>query len=106
MSGNTEQLVRATVIIVPLLFIIGFYCVIGTRNLVRTLIGLEVLTKGVTLLIIVAGYVTGRMAFAQTCAITLITIEAVVLAIAAGIIINVFRHNDSLDATKLENLRG
>ena len=41
-----------------LLLITGFYCLIMTYNLVRALIGLEILTKSVTLFIILAGYVT------------------------------------------------
>ena len=48
-----------------LLLITGFYCLIMTYNLVRALIGLEILTKSVTLFIILAGYVTDRMALAQ-----------------------------------------
>jgi multisubunit Na+/H+ antiporter MnhC subunit len=106
MSGNTAQLIRAMAIVIPLLFITGFYCVIVTRNLIRALIGLEIVSKGVTLLLVVAGYLTGRAAFAQACVITLIVLEAVVLAVAAGIIVNAFLHTDSLDAQELENLRG
>jgi len=70
------------------------------------LIGLEVLSKGVTLLFVVAGYLTGQTAFAQACVITLILLEAVVLAVASGIIINAYRHTDSLDTRNLENLKG
>jgi len=106
MSGDTAQLIRVMAIFLPLLFITGFYCVIVTRNLVRALIGLEILSKGVTLLLVTAGYLTGRAAFAQACVITLIVLEAVVLAVAAGIIVNAFQHTDSLDARDLEDLRG
>jgi multisubunit Na+/H+ antiporter MnhC subunit len=106
MTSDIAQLIRVLVVIIPLLLIAGFYCIIVTRNLIRTLIGLEILTKAVTLLIIVAGYVTGHAALAQSFAITLIIIEVVVLAVAAGIIVNVVGHTDSLDARNLQNLRG
>lgn len=106
MSGNTAQLIRVMAIFLPLLFLTGFYCVVVTRNLIRTLIGLEILTKGVTLLLVVAGYLTGRTAFSQACVITMIVLEAVVLAVAAGIIVNAFQHTDSLDTRDLENLKG
>lgn len=106
MNGNTAQLIRVLAIFIPLLFITGFYCVIVTRNLIRALIGLEILSKGVTLLLVAAGYLTGRTAFSQSCVITLIVLEAVVLAVAAGIIVNAFQHTDSLDTHSLENLRG
>ena len=97
---------RFMFIFVPLLFIIGLYCVIITRNLIRVLIGLELMTKAVTLLIVYAGYVTGRKALAQELAITLIIVEVVVIAVAAGIVINIFKHNNSLNTKKIRTLKG
>lgn len=91
---------------IVLLFITGLYCIIVTKNLMRTLIGLEILTKAVTLLLIVAGYTTGRVAQAQAFVITLIVIEVVVIAIAAGVVLSVFRHTGSIDAKNLRNLKG
>ena len=91
---------------IPLLIVAGFYCILVTRNLIRIIIGLEILTKAVTLLIILGGYVTGRTALAQGLAITLIIIEVVVMVVACGIIVNVSRRNSSLDAGKLSNLKG
>jgi multisubunit Na+/H+ antiporter MnhC subunit len=86
---------------VVLLYIIGFYYLITTRNLIRILIALEVLTKGLTLTLIYVGKITGQMAIAQSMVITLIIIEVVILAVAAGIIINIFNHTDSLDVRKI-----
>jgi len=64
---------------------------------------LEVLTKGVTLILIVVGKMTGQIATAQSMVITLIIIEVVVLAVAAGIIISLVRHTGSLDIRKILN---
>jgi multisubunit Na+/H+ antiporter MnhC subunit len=88
-------------LIIVLLYIIGFYCLITTRNLIRILIALEVLTKGLTLTLIYVGQITGKMATAQSMVITLIIIEVVILAVAAGIIINIFNHTDSVDIRKI-----
>ncbi|HBC86212.1 MAG TPA: hypothetical protein DCZ94_04585 [Lentisphaeria bacterium] len=106
MADNTAQILNLSMIFIPLLLITGIYCILVTRNLIRIIIGLEILTKAVTLLIIVAGYATGELALAQTLVITLIIIEVVVMVVAAGIIINVSRHNSSLDVRKLEKLKG
>jgi len=89
-----------------LLLITGFYCLIMTYNLVRALIGLEILTKSVTLFIILAGYVTGRMALAQALAITLIVIEGVVIAVAVGIVLCVYKNIKSIDGRLLRNIKG
>ena len=89
-----------------LVFIIGIYCILVTANLIRALIGLELLTKAVTLFLILAGYVTGRTGLAQALAVTLIVIEVVVIAVAIGVILCVFRHNKTIDATLLRNIKG
>jgi len=74
--------------------------------MIRAIIGIELLIKAVTLLIIAAGYVTGHAALAQGLVITIIVIEVVVAATAAGIALSVFRHTDSLDVRSLRNLKG
>lgn len=91
---------------VVLLSVIGIYCILVTYNLIRALIGIEILIKAVTLLIVVVGYVTGHTALAQALVITLIVIEVVVIAVAVGVVLGLHRHNDSLDIRKLRNLRG
>lgn len=88
---------------IVLLYIIGFYYLITTRNFIRILIALEVLTKGVTLMLIYVGHLTGQMVTAQSMVITLIIIEVVILAVAAGVIINIFNHTDSMDVRKIFN---
>ena len=89
-----------------LMLITGFYCLFVIRNLIRVVIALEVLTKAVTLLLIYVGFLTRQLALAQAFVITLIVIEVVVIAVAAGIVIGVFRHNETLDIRKLRNLKG
>lgn len=91
---------------VALLFLVGFYSLLVSRNFIRLLISIEILTKCATLIIILAGYWTGQTGLAQTFVITLIVIEVVLIAIAAGIIIAVFRHTGSLDTRMLKNLKG
>ena len=106
MSMENMILIKLMLVFVPLLFIIGFYCIVVTHNLIRALIGLEILTKAVTLLLVFVGYITNNIAFAQPLIITLIVIEVVVIAVAAGVIVNVFRHNKSLDVRNLRTFKG
>ena len=89
-----------------MLFIAGLYCILVTRNLMRVLIGLELLMKAVTLLLIVAGYAVGRTGLAQAIVITLIVIEVVVIAVMAGVILSIYRHTGSLDASNVKDLKG
>lgn len=89
-----------------MIFITGLYCMLVTRNIMRVLIGIEILSKAATLVLIAAGYVAGRIALAQALVITLIIIEVVIMVVMAGVILSIYRHNESLDARNLRSLRG
>jgi NADH-quinone oxidoreductase subunit K len=90
---------------VALLFVDGLWCMLATRNLLRVLIGLEILMKSVTFFLIVAGYLSGRMALAQAMVITVIVIEVVVVVAAAGIILGFFRTTDSLNVKNARDMK-
>ncbi|MCX5778530.1 MAG: NADH-quinone oxidoreductase subunit K [Elusimicrobia bacterium] len=106
MIDNLSMLLKVYLTAIPLIVLIGVYCIVVTHNLIRVLIGVEILTKAVTLLLIIAGYVTNNTAFAQSLIITLIVVEAVVVATAAGVILNVFKNNNSLHVRNIKHLRG
>jgi multisubunit Na+/H+ antiporter MnhC subunit len=93
------------IFIVPLA-IAGVYCLVMTRNFIRVLIGLELMTKAATILIVVSGYASGRLALAQALVVTLIVVEVVVISVAAGIVQGVYRLNGSLDVRKSRNMKG
>ena len=103
MNLDINFIVFATVV---LSFITGIYCLILTKNLLRILIGLEILTKAVTLTLIFAGFVTGHKSLSQSFVITLIIIEVVVMVVACGIVIGAYHHNETLNTDKLKNLKG
>lgn len=89
-----------------LVLLVGFYSLLATRNLIRVLISLELLTKGVMLLLILAGHVVHRTALAQAMAITLINIEVAVAVVAVGIILCVFRQHKTVDSAVVQEIRG
>jgi NADH:ubiquinone oxidoreductase subunit K len=89
-----------------LVLLVGFYSLITTRNLIRVMISLELLTKGVMLLLIVCGRVVNRMALAQAMAITLIIIEVAVVVVAVGIILCVYRQHRTVDRAAVQEIRG
>ena len=101
MNIELLQMFWPFLLFVIMLFIIGIYCISITFNLIRALLGVEILIKAVTLLVIIAGYVSGRTALAQTIVITLIVIEAVSIAVAVGIVLGIHSHNNSLDVRRL-----
>jgi NADH-quinone oxidoreductase subunit K len=106
MTPELSQVFWLYSIFAALLFITGLYCVLATFNLIRVLVGIEILIKAATLLIIVCGQLTGRQALAQAIVITLIVIEVVIMVAAGGVILCLYKHNHSIDTRKLKNLKG
>ena len=106
MINGNWQLFSTFGFFIVLLFVCGAYCLVATRSMIRAIIGIELLIKAVTLLIVVSGNITGQVALAQSLVITIIVIEVVIAATAAGIALSVFRHTDSLDVRSLKNLKG
>lgn len=101
-----SQLFWLGLIFIVLLMIMGFYCMLFTYNLLRVLIGLEILIKGVTFFIVLAGYLSGQTALAQALAITIIVLEVVVMVVAAGLVLAFQLQYDSLNVKNMRNLRG
>lgn len=86
------------IIAVVLIFSVGIFSLLVSHNLMRILISIEILTKGVTLLLIIVGYVTGKMAMAESYIITVIIIEVVLMAVATGLILGIYRANGTIDS--------
>lgn len=91
---------------IGLLISIGLYTLLVSRNVLRMLIGFEIMAKGVTLAIISAGAVNGKIMFAQTMVITAIVVEVVFIAVALAIVMMVQRKHKSLSIRNLTNLKG
>ena len=91
---------------IVVIFVIGLYCILVTLNLVRALVGIEILMKAVTLLLVIAGVTSGRSSLAQSLIITLIVIETVFIAIAMGVVLSVHRNIGSLETKNLTKLKG
>lgn len=106
MDVDTAHIFWHFSIFIILIGICGIYCLLATFNLVRAIIGVEILIKAATLLIILAGYITEQTALAQSLVITLIVIEVAIMVVAGGIILWVFRHHNTIDPRKLMNMKG
>ncbi len=80
-------------------FSIGVGCLIGRANLIKIVIGLELMGSGVSLVMITGGYLSGDVGTSQAVVFTLITIEAVIAAVALALVIVARRLWKTLDIT-------
>lgn len=91
---------------VLLTLVVGFYSLLTTKNLVRALISLEVLTKGVTLLILLVGYVSSQVGLAQALAITLIVIEVAVIVVAISVVVCIHKATGTVSTSAVAEIKG
>ena len=89
-----------------LLFLIGLFCLLTRRNVIKQVFGLKIMLQGVTLSLLHAGHMCGDVRLAETMVISALVVETIVIAIALALIVNVFRHYLSGDIDHLDRLRG
>jgi len=89
-----------------LLFLIGLFCLLTRRNVIKQVFGLKIMLQGVTLSLVHAGHMRGDVRFAETMVISALIVETIVIAIALALIVNIFRHYPSGDIDRLDRLRG
>jgi len=86
-------------------FLLGLFILISQDNLIKIVIGLEIMGKGVLLNFITAGFFQNNMGMAQALAITAILIDAVLVSVILAFIVNVFRHTKGILANRIAGLR-
>jgi NADH:ubiquinone oxidoreductase subunit K len=88
------------------LLFVGIYCLLTMRNLIKLFIGIEIISKAVSLALLTSGFVRNNILLGQSLVVTFIVVEVSLVATALAIIINIYRHTKSLDVRKLAKLKG
>jgi len=106
MSVETAWLDLLNTSLTVALFLIGLFCLLTRRSVIKQVIGLKIMLQGAALGLIHAGRLRGEARFAETMVISALVVETVVIAIALALIVNIFRHYPSGDVDHLDRLRG
>lgn len=91
-----------------ILFGIGLYALIGKRNAIKILMGLEIMTVAINVVFIAIGtnLETGEAsALSRIFPILSLAIGAAVLGLGLAIVINNYRHTQSVDTDKMATLK-
>lgn len=88
------------------LFAVGMYCVASKRNLIKLVMGLEIITTSVNLSFMGMGLrESGVDSLAQMYVALNMAVSAAVLALALGFVAMLYRHYGTLDTSKMARLR-
>ena len=85
---------------------VGLYGLLTTRNLIKVVIGLQILVKATLLGLILAGKLSGQLILSQSLALTVIVADTVVAVIGLALAVQIKRQVGSLDTLAIAKLRG
>lgn len=84
---------------------IGFLGLLVTRNLIKVVVGMQVLVKGAILALVLAGRLSGQVQTGQALALTVIVADTIVSVVALALAVQVRRQFGTLDLQALSTLR-
>jgi NADH-quinone oxidoreductase subunit K len=84
----------------------GLLGLLARRNLIKLFIAIEVVAKGISLLLLGTGFAKDNILTAQALVVTFIVVEVSLVATALALIINIYRRTKSLDIRTLAKLKG
>lgn len=98
--------INAYTVAAAALMAIGLYCVASKRNLIKVVMGLEIITTSVNLSFMGMGLKEGGLdSLAQVYVALNMAVSAAVLALALSLVVVLYRHYGTLDSSKIARLR-
>jgi NADH-quinone oxidoreductase subunit K len=84
---------------------VGLLGMLVTRNLIKVVVGMQVLVKGALLALVLAGHLSGQVQTGQAMALTVIVADTIVSVVALAFAVQVRRQFGTLDLQALSTLR-
>ena len=108
-----------TYLVIAILICVGLYAIVAKRNLLKIVIGINILESAVIFLFVFSSYRPGGTVpiisgnhelfvdpVPQALALTAIVIGASTTALMLGLIIELYKRYDTLNITKIRKMRG
>ncbi len=89
-----------------LLFALGIVCIVTRRNAVAVLMGVELMLNSANLNFVAFARFSATPIDGQMFAIFSIVIAAAEVAVALALVLNIYRHLDTIDVDEADTLRG
>lgn len=84
---------------------VGFYCLLATRNMIKVIVGLQLIIKGVALAFVLGGNLTGQVNLGQTLGLTVIVADTIVAVVGLAMAVQVRHRLGTLDTKALSTLK-
>jgi NADH-quinone oxidoreductase subunit K len=84
---------------------IGLYTLLVMRNLIKIIVGLQIMVKGAILAMIAAGQAAGQPEVGESMALTVIVADTIVAVVGLALAVQIRRYVGTLDVRVLSILR-
>ncbi len=106
MSNSIPISLESYLIIASILFCIGVWGLINSRNAVRVLMSIELMLNGVNInLMAFSSYIDGELIRGQVFTIFVITVAAAEAAVGLAILISLYRNRTTVDMESFNLLK-
>lgn len=97
----------STIIIIAVVALlgVGFYGLLAVRNLIKVIVSLQILLKGMILGFVLAGRMAGDVTLGQSLAIIIIVVDTIVAVVGLALAVQIRKHFGTLDTKALTTLR-
>ena len=85
---------------------VGLYALLVSRNLIKIVVGLQILVKAAMLALIAAGQLAGQAEVGESLALTVIVADTIVAVVGLALAVQVRRRFGTLDVPKISTLKG
>ena len=93
-------------VLAVVLFVIGLYGALTKRNAIVILISIELMLNGVNIAMAAfSSYIVPQLLTGQIFTIFIIVVAAAEAAVGLAIVISIFRHRETIDATKINLMK-
>ncbi|MFP3855148.1 MAG: NADH-quinone oxidoreductase subunit NuoK [Anaerolineales bacterium] len=100
------QILPAALLAVIGLVGVGLYGLLMLRNLIKLIVAIQLMVKGVLLAFVIAGQSSGQPDLAQTFGLTVLVADTVVAVIGLALAVQIRRRLGTLDVADLARLKG
>ncbi|HBP54196.1 MAG TPA: NADH-quinone oxidoreductase subunit NuoK [Synechococcus sp. UBA8638] len=102
----TDIPLQAYLVVAAMLFCIGVWGLINSRNAVRVLMSIELMLNAVNLnMMAFSSYLDGSQVRGQVFAVFIITVAAAEAAVGLAILLSLYRNRDTVDMEQFNLLR-
>ncbi|KKZ14664.1 MAG: NADH dehydrogenase [Candidatus Synechococcus spongiarum 142] len=106
MTTISDIPLQAYLVVAAILFCIGVWGLINSRNAVRVLMSIELMLNAVNLnMMAFSSYLDGTQVRGQVFAVFIITVAAAEAAVGLAILLSLYRNRDTVDMEQFNLLR-